>query len=53
MADVVDDLVEDLPGDRRGVSFDGPVQLKKEVGEKLIEQHASIELHERETDDDS
>ena len=46
MKDLVDDVVEDLPGDSRGVVFDGPVNVKREVGEQLIERHKSITRHE-------
>lgn len=51
MAEYVDDLVEDLPGDDRGVCLDGPVQIVDGVGEQLIDRYPD-DFERHESDDD-
>lgn len=48
MLEHVDDPVAELPGDARGVVFDGPVQIRSDVGEELIERHDAVETHNTE-----
>lgn len=48
MDEHVDDLVEDLPGEKRGVVFDGNIQVTKEVGEELINRYSTIEEYDKE-----
>lgn len=50
MDDLVDDVVEDLPGEARGVVFDGPIQIVEAVGEELIARYDAIEAHETDSD---
>lgn len=47
--DVVDDPVEDLPGEQYGIVHDGPVQVTKEVGELLVEEYESISEYNKES----
>jgi len=44
--DLVDDPVGDLPGDERGVVWDGPVQVTVDVGEWLCEHYDAIRPYE-------
>jgi hypothetical protein len=53
MADMVDDVRADLPGEGRGVVFDGPVQIDADVGEQLIDRYPPVEAYDAETDSDS
>jgi hypothetical protein len=53
MADHVDDVRADLPGEGRGVVFDGPVQIDADVGEQLIDRYPPVEAYDAETDSDS
>lgn len=45
MDDEVADVVDDLPGDDRGVVFNGPIQIVESVGEQLIARYEAIEAH--------
>lgn len=53
MADEVEDLVEDLPGDEPGVVFEGAIQIVEVVGEQLCDRHEAVERHETTSDSDS
>lgn len=46
---VVEDPVEDLPGDERGVVWDGPLQVADDVGEALVAHYDTIRLYEADT----
>jgi len=48
---VVDDPVADLPGDDRGLVWDGPMQVTKDVGEVLCEYYDSIQPYEADDHD--
>lgn len=46
LGDIVDDPVDDLPGDVYGVELDGPVQVASKVGEAMCEYYDSIQPYE-------
>lgn len=46
LGDLVDDAVEDLPGDGQGVVFDGPTQVTEAVGEALCDHYDDIRPYE-------
>jgi hypothetical protein len=46
LGDIVDDPVDDLPGDERGIVWDGPIQVTNDVGEVLCEHYDSIRPYE-------
>lgn len=55
LGDLVDDPVEDLPGDERGIVYNdtGTVQVTDAVGEALVEHYDAIQPYEAEATDES
>lgn len=39
LGDLIDDPVTELPGNARGIECDGPMQVRDDVGQRLIDSY--------------